>query len=78
MQSFEGMPSVARRQSAQRFLSGLFGWSFMAMGDTYLDFRPPGTTSGGILKKETVHAGSSPIVLIEVEEITLYLEKAVL
>lgn len=65
-------------ERTQRFLSSLFGWNFMPMGDSYLAFRPPGTTSGGILKKEMVHAGSSPVVLIEVEEITPYLEKAVL
>ena len=65
-------------ERTQLFLSGLFGWSFMPLGDDYLAFRPPGTVSGGILRRESVHPGSSPVVLIEVQEITPYLEKAVL
>jgi len=62
---------------SERFLSELFGWSFMAIAEGYRVSRSAGAVGVGIQKTDIVGPGQTPVVLIEVEEITPYLEKVV-
>jgi predicted enzyme related to lactoylglutathione lyase len=62
---------------SEKFLSGLFGWTFVAIAESYRVSRSAGAAGVGIQKTDSVQPGQTPVVLIEVEEITPYLEKVV-
>jgi predicted enzyme related to lactoylglutathione lyase len=59
----------------EKFLSGLFGWEFKPWGDEYMMFDTPSGLGGGIMKVDSVSAGKSPYIYIEVDEIEPYLDK---
>lgn len=60
----------------ERFYRGMFGWDLYRQTPTYLGFDPPGGTGGGFLLRETVVAGNSCTLYVQVPEFTPYLERA--
>lgn len=61
---------------AQRFYEGLFGWNFRSFGEEMVVFGVGGQHLGGLMKVDQVHAGNSPSVWIEVEDVEAMCSKA--
>jgi hypothetical protein len=56
-------------QVSQRFFEGLFGWTFRAFGDSMVVFGLGDSHIGGLSKVDTVEAGASPSIWIEVDDL---------
>lgn len=61
---------------SQAFLEKMFEWTFRSFGDTMVVFGLGDTHLGGLQKVETVSAGRSPSVWVEVDDVDAYLSKA--
>jgi predicted enzyme related to lactoylglutathione lyase len=58
------------------FLSGMFDWKFKDWGEGYSIFKPPEGVGGGIEKVDELCDCGSKNIIVMVDEIEPYLEKA--
>lgn len=64
-------------ERARVFLEGLFGWRFEPYGVHYLLYTPAEGACVGLLQRDSVEPGQSPLAFIEVVDINATLSVAV-
>ncbi len=68
---------VTDLEKAQSFYQGLFGWRFSAFTEDMVVFGNGDEHIGGLMKKESVNAGTSPSLWYKVADIDASLAKAI-